>query len=354
MVRARGAHDRTLASWRLLTPLLIVALLFGVDATVPPQVAAGAAGVAGMRGLQARAEGTMLRADKQVRKLTKQRHKRASRVAKSKHKLDRLIDRRSNARARVGRISDRLETARAVRDRALRVRPNPSGKQISDKPTLRKHVNKLNAKHSKATKKVRKAARAVHRARKEKRQATRTITRARIVARKAARERAEDRLGAAITRMLALSKQRAGSSPAISAPRSFRRPAKGTISQGYGCTGYRANKRRGKCRYFHDGIDIASPRGTRVRASADGYVAYAGRNPWDTGRRAFVVIVGHAGGYETVYAHLKPVRKVKAGQRIRRGQVLGVVGMTGRTSGPHVHWEVSRNFRTLDPKRAGR
>ena len=47
-------------------------------------------------------------------------------------------------------------------------------------------------------------------------------------------------------------------------------------------------------------------------------------------------------------------RKVKAGQRIRRGQVLGVVGMTGRTSGPHVHWEVSRDFRTLDPTRAGR
>jgi len=135
--------------------------------------------------------------------------------------------------------------------------------------------------------------------------------------------------------------------------RGFRKPVRGHVSQRYGCTGYRSNPKRGRC-WFHDGIDIAGPRGSKVRASADGYVAYVGRNPWDRGRRSFVVIVGHARGYETVYAHLKPVRRVKAGQRVRRGQVVGVVGMTGHTSGPHVHWEVKKHGRTVDPRRAGR
>jgi murein DD-endopeptidase MepM/ murein hydrolase activator NlpD len=91
-----------------------------------------------------------------------------------------------------------------------------------------------------------------------------------------------------------------------------------------------------------------------VRASAAGYVAYVGWNPWDRGRRAFVVIIAHRRGYESIYAHLKPQRNVRAGQRVRRGQVIGVVGLTGHTSGAHVHWEVSRHFRTSDPRRAGR
>ncbi len=91
-----------------------------------------------------------------------------------------------------------------------------------------------------------------------------------------------------------------------------------------------------------------------MRASADGYVAYVGFNPWDTGDRAFVVIIGHAGGYQSVYAHLKPVRKVRAGQRVELGEVIGLVGMTGRSTGPHVHWEVKKGFVNVDPLRAGR
>jgi murein DD-endopeptidase MepM/ murein hydrolase activator NlpD len=96
-------------------------------------------------------------------------------------------------------------------------------------------------------------------------------------------------------------------------------------------------------------VDIATRAGTSVRASADGYVAYVGWNPWDAKRRAFVVIIGHARGIETIYGHLRPVRKVRAGQRVRRGQAIGVVGLTGHTTGPHVHWEVSRDFQTMDP-----
>ncbi len=96
------------------------------------------------------------------------------------------------------------------------------------------------------------------------------------------------------------------------------------------------------------------PLGASVRASADGYVAYVGWNPWDEGRRAYVVIIGHARDLETIYAHLKPVALVRAGQHVRRGQRIGLVGLTGHTSGPHVHWEVSRDFHTMDPRSVGR
>jgi murein DD-endopeptidase MepM/ murein hydrolase activator NlpD len=179
----------------------------------------------------------------------------------------------------------------------------------------------------------------------------RHLGRERIAARKRAREGAESRLAEQIGLMLALSKDRAMAQGSVHAPRRFARPARGTISQGYGC---QRDGRNDRCAHFHDGVDIATRRGTRVRASADGYVAYVGWNPWDRGRRAFVVIIGHASGMETVYGHLAPVRKVRAGQAVGRGHVIGIVGLTGRTTGAHVHWEVSRDFRTIDPLRAGR
>jgi murein DD-endopeptidase MepM/ murein hydrolase activator NlpD len=132
------------------------------------------------------------------------------------------------------------------------------------------------------------------------------------------------------------------------------RPARGRVSQGYGCQAIRTRHGDRACTRFHDGIDIAAPQGTPVRAAAAGTVAYAGWNPWDRGRRAYVVIIGHAEGIETIYAHLKPVRVVRTGEHVRRGERIGVVGLTGHTSGPHVHWEVSRDFQTMDPRRVGR
>lgn len=295
----------------------------------------------------------MLRADRQIKRLLKQRQKRGKRVAKAKRKLERSIHRRNTARSRARKVATRSQLAQAILGRALRVRPNPSGVQVSDKPALRKRVRKLRARERQVERKTRILARKVDRARTRKQKSARKVGRARVAARKAARERAEDKLSRQIMLMLDAAKQRAASGPASRDRRSFRKPAPGSISQGYGCAGHGKSK-RGSCRRFHDGIDIATARGTHVRASADGYVVYVGRNPWDQGKRAFMVIIGHARGYESVYAHLKPVRKVKAGQRVRRGQVIGVVGLTGYTTGPHVHWEVSRGFRTMDPLRAGR
>ena len=102
-----------------------------------------------------------------------------------------------------------------------------------------------------------------------------------------------------------------------------------------------------------DGVDIVASRGTRVKAAADGYVAYVGWSPWDTPRRSFIVIIAHARGYASVYGHLQPTRLVRTGQKVKRGAAIGRVGVTGLTTGPHVHWEVHRNGTVVDALAAG-
>ena len=192
------------------------------------------------------------------------------------------------------------------------------------------------------------------RVRREKRQRLRAVGRSRhgigdVVRR---RERAESILGAHIQGMIRLAQQKARvRSMSDPSETGFRRPARGQVTQRFGCTGFRREPRRGRCRYFHDGIDIAGRSGSRVRAAASGVVAYAGWNPWDPERRAYIVIVGHRGGLQTVYGHLRPIRKARAGKAVRQGQVIGLMGSTGNSTGPHVHWEVRRGSTALDPRR---
>jgi murein DD-endopeptidase MepM/ murein hydrolase activator NlpD len=129
----------------------------------------------------------------------------------------------------------------------------------------------------------------------------------------------------------------------------WRWPVRPRITQSYGCTGFRLEPPRGSCAHFHDGIDLGPGQGARVLAPADGVVAYVGWSPLGAGDRAFIVVMGHAGGYESLYGHLLPVRKVRVGQWVKRGTTIGLVGNTGRSTGAHLHWEVSRGWRTLDP-----
>jgi murein DD-endopeptidase MepM/ murein hydrolase activator NlpD len=124
------------------------------------------------------------------------------------------------------------------------------------------------------------------------------------------------------------------------------------VTQEFGCTGFYLEPRRGSCSHFHDGIDIANANGTPVRAGDDGVVAYVGWNPYDSDP-AYQVVIGHSGGYTTGYFHLLPRRAVRAGQVVRRGQVIGYMGSTGNSTGPHVHWEVYRNGRPVNPRSAG-
>ncbi len=96
---------------------------------------------------------------------------------------------------------------------------------------------------------------------------------------------------------------------------------------------------------FHAGLDFTSPIGTPIYATADGVVTDAGFNEGGYGNR---VIINHGFGYETLYGHMYKV-KARAGQKVKRGEVIGYVGSTGKSTGPHCHYEVHRNGTPVDP-----
>ncbi len=330
-------------------------MVLAIDGLVPTETRAGSPSAAGaIRARQAAAEQRMRRADHQIARLLRLRDHRHRGFRQAAHQLKRAVRQRDTARLRMERRQDALATARLDRDRTLHVHPAPSGHQVVDRAALRRRVVELRRTVHRLERKIDGLDRRVQRARRAKHVRVHGVSRGRVAARVAERERAEDTLSGQVTLMLALSKARAASRFSVSSGRGFAKPARGHTSQGYGCQSARGHGARRHCARFHDGIDIAAPVGTPIRASADGYVAYVGWNPWDDGRRSFVVIIGHAHGLETIYAHLRPGSPVKAGQFVRRGQRIGSIGLTGRTSGPHVHWEVSRDFHTLDPRRAGR
>lgn len=94
----------------------------------------------------------------------------------------------------------------------------------------------------------------------------------------------------------------------------------------------------------HDGIDLAAPAGTPVVTAAAGTTLYAGEQQG----YGLIVIVEHADGLVTLYAHNRDVR-VKTGQKVRPNQVVATVGDSGKTSGPHLHFEVRRDGKPVDP-----
>lgn len=94
----------------------------------------------------------------------------------------------------------------------------------------------------------------------------------------------------------------------------------------------------------HHGVDMSAPTGTPIRSFADGTVTFAGPR----GGYGNVVIVEHANGYETRYAHQSAI-DVAVGQRIRAGEVVGRVGSTGQSTGPHLHFELRHHGESMDP-----
>ncbi len=141
-----------------------------------------------------------------------------------------------------------------------------------------------------------------------------------------------------------------GSSGGGSGNGRFAWPTAGTVTQEFGCTGFYLEPRRGSCAHFHDGVDIANGSGTPIHAAGAGVVAFVGWNPYDGGRPAYVVVIGHAGGFSTFYSHLLPRRVVRAGQRVRRGQLIGYMGQTGNATGPHLHFELKRGETPVNPR----
>ena len=95
---------------------------------------------------------------------------------------------------------------------------------------------------------------------------------------------------------------------------------------------------------FHTGVDICAPLGTHVDASADGIVVQAGPESGYGNE----ILIDHGSGMTTKYGHLSKIFVV-VGQEIKRGQVIGAVGMTGKTTGPHLHYEVIVNDTPVNP-----
>ena len=120
----------------------------------------------------------------------------------------------------------------------------------------------------------------------------------------------------------------------------LRLPLAGRISSGFGL---RRDPLQGESA-FHRGIDIAARFGAPVRAAAGGEVIAAGRR----GGCGLAVVIGHRDGVATRSCHLAAIA-VQPGQRVGAGQVIGWVGMSGRATGPHLHFEVADRGRVVDP-----
>ncbi len=119
-------------------------------------------------------------------------------------------------------------------------------------------------------------------------------------------------------------------------------PTRGWLSSRFG---QRVSPFTGK-KEFHEGIDISTRMSSPILVTADGRVAFSG---WERGYGR-VIRIDHGHGIETKYAHLKK-SMVKKGQHVKRGETIGLVGNSGRTTGAHLHYEVHRNGQTVNPLR---
>lgn len=128
-------------------------------------------------------------------------------------------------------------------------------------------------------------------------------------------------------------------------------PLEGPLTQGFGPTTFTVEPPRcieGQCyAHFHDGIDIAAPLGSPVRAVATGRVVLAGR----LSDGAVVVEIEHRPNVLSFYGHLDPTLTVREGDAVVAGQVVGAVGLTGTTTGPHLHFAIYASGVPLDPLR---
>jgi len=98
---------------------------------------------------------------------------------------------------------------------------------------------------------------------------------------------------------------------------------------------------------MHDGIDFVNRVGTPIKSVADGVVIYKG---WMRGY-GNTVEIRHKNGYMTLYGHLKGFGKIRSGRYVRQGQVIGYLGNTGLSTGPHLHFGVSRYNRWINPNK---
>jgi murein DD-endopeptidase MepM/ murein hydrolase activator NlpD len=129
-------------------------------------------------------------------------------------------------------------------------------------------------------------------------------------------------------------------------------PLRGVLTQPFGPTTFEleppATYKGVSYAHFHVAIDLAAPLGTPVSAASDGVVSFVGHLP----DGAMIVLIAHPGGYVSEYAHLDDtfaLPPVKAGQVVKTGQVIGFIGLTGITTGAHLHFAVMKDGTPVDP-----
>ena len=115
-------------------------------------------------------------------------------------------------------------------------------------------------------------------------------------------------------------------------PTLLNRPTTGSVSQRYW--------------FCHKGLDIANPEGTPVSAVDDGEVRFAG---WSDQGYGYLVVMDHGGRYQTLYAHLQQPPAVSEGQSVTAGTAIGLMGNTGFSTGPHLHFEIRNGSNLIDP-----
>jgi murein DD-endopeptidase MepM/ murein hydrolase activator NlpD len=127
-------------------------------------------------------------------------------------------------------------------------------------------------------------------------------------------------------------------------------PIHGIITQEFGCTGFYLEPPYGSCPHFHRGIDIANSMYTPIHAAGPGKVIFSGKDPYST---TWMVVIAHSTHLVSWYLHVDNAAHppiVHAGQYVYTGQVIAYVGMTGNTTGPHLHWAVQLNNIWVNPR----
>ncbi|HOD11091.1 MAG TPA: peptidoglycan DD-metalloendopeptidase family protein, partial [Flavobacterium sp.] len=141
--------------------------------------------------------------------------------------------------------------------------------------------------------------------------------------------------------ILALAKQKNKLLAAIPAIQPVKNEQLKRMASGFG---YRSDPFT-KARKMHQGMDFTSPTGTPIFATGDGVVRRADNTASGYGNH---IVIQHGYGYETLYGHLSKY-KCKAGQRVKRGDIIGYVGSTGRSEAPHLHYEVHKDGKPVNP-----
>jgi len=123
-----------------------------------------------------------------------------------------------------------------------------------------------------------------------------------------------------------------------------------TVSNNFGCSSYQGYAPGHGCAHFHNGVDMVASYGAKVKAAAPGTVVYVGWNWADGSDPAWIVVIAHSASLRTWYAHMQPKRPVSVGDHVKKGQVIGYEGSTGRSTGAHLHWMVEMNGNFVNPR----